>query len=323
MRKTLQYLFFTGLALVMGTGVSMAYTAQEVRAEELELENVEHPQINTYGIRKLTLVQDGKEIFQISYEPKAYKMSFDYWEILNPYEEAVTVDTEAMYDLYSNIASLNLQASEEEQVTAETGIDSSNTSILIEYVNTLNDETAKSTSDADSRTELILGEENDEGYTYAAIKGYENQVYTLPSELLNSIMKLEPFDYILKIPALVNIETLESVKITAENKDYIMSIGDGEYKFDGKTVKKEEFTSLYQALQSVILKEEADGESKEEHKEILRIVFERSGEEMPDEELVYSTYDEEFYSLSINGTERFLVSKEEVDELLKQIRKDF
>lgn len=323
MRKTLRYLIFAGLVLVLGAGLSASYAAREVKAEAQELENVEHPQLNTYGIRKLTLVRDGEEIFQISYEPKEYKMSFDYWEILIPYEEAVTVDTEAMYDLYSNIASLNFQASEEEQVKTETGIDSSNTSIMVEYVNTLNDETAKSTSEADSRIELILGVENGEGYTYAAIKGFEDQVYTLPSELINSIMGLEPFNYILKIPVLVNIETLENVKITAENQDYLMSIEEGKYKFDGKTVKKEDFTSLYQALQSVILKEEADRESEEETEEILRIVFERSGEEMPDEELVYSTYDEESYSLSINGTERFLVSKEEVDELLKQIEKDF
>lgn len=322
MRKTLRYLFIAGLVLGMGAEVSVPYIAWEVRAEAQELENVEHPQINTYGIRKLTLVKDGEEIFQISYEPEEYKMSFDYWEILNPYEEAVTVDTEAMYDLYSNIASLNLRDPEEE-VKIDTGIASSNASILIEYVNTLDDETARSTADADSRAELILGEENGNGYTYAAVKGYENQVYTLPSELINNIMGLEPFDYILKIPVLVNIETLESVEITAGNKEYVMSIEDGKYKFDGKTVKKEEFTSLYQALQSVILKEETAGEAKEEPEEILKMIFKRSGEEMPDEELVYSSFDEESYLLSINGTVKFMVSKEEVDELLKQIKKDF
>lgn len=321
MRKTLRYLFFAGLALVAGAGVSVPYTVREIRAEAQELENVEHPQINTYGIRKLTLVKDGEDIFQISYEPKEYKMTFDYWEILNPYEEAVTVDTEAMYDLYSNIASLNLRDSEE--VKTDTGIESSHTSILIEYVNTLDDETARGSAEADSRTELILGEENGEGYIYAAVKGYEDQVYMLPSELINSIMGLEPFDYILKIPVLVNIETLESVKITAGNKDYVMSIEDGEYKLDGKTVKKEEFTSLYQALQSVFLKSEEETETTEENQEILRVVFERNGDEMPDEELVYSSYDEESYSLSINGSTKFLVSKEEVDDLLKQIKKEF
>lgn len=322
MKKTLRYLFFAGLALALGVGVSVPYTALEARAGEQELENIEHPQINTYGIRKLTLVQNGEEIFQISYEPEEYKMSFDYWEILNPYEEAVTVDTEAMYDLYSNIASLNLKDAEEETRT-DMGIGSSNASILIEYVNTLDDEAARGAADADSRAELILGEENGDGYTYAALKGYENQVYKLPSELVNNIMGLEPFDYILKIPVLVNIETLESVKITAENKDYVMSIEDGEYKFDGKTVKKDEFTSLYQALQSVILESEEETEPTEEKQEILRVVFERTGEEMPDEELVYSSYDEESYSLSINGNIKFLVSKEEVDDLLKQIKKDF
>lgn len=319
----LQYLFLTGTVVVLGTGVPTQYARAEVKAETQELDNVEYPKINTYGIRKLILQKDGEEVFQISYEPKEYKMAFDYWDILNPYEEAVTVDTEAMYDLYSNVASLNLKEPEELEEDIETGIADSKNSIIIEFVDTANDETARSSAEADSRIELVLGKEDGEGKTYAAIKGYDNQIYSLPSEVVDSIMSLNPFDYILKIPVLVNIDTLDCVKMTISDKEYLMSIEDGEYRFDGKTVKKEDFTTLYQALQSVLLQSEVDEKSQEDSQEILRMVFERNGEEMPDEELVYYSYDDDSYCLSINGTTRFLVGKEDVDELIKQIKKEF
>ena len=38
-----------------------------------------------------------------------------------------------------------------------------------------------------------------------------------PSSTLEAIYNLNPFDYILKIPALVNIDTVESIDIKTKN----------------------------------------------------------------------------------------------------------
>lgn len=68
-------------------------------SEETSLAQAEHPQFVADGIRKVVLVEEGQEIFHLSKEPAEYKMDFDYWEILNPYDETVTVNTETMYNL--------------------------------------------------------------------------------------------------------------------------------------------------------------------------------------------------------------------------------
>ena len=80
--------------------VDEAEGSSQVQTEKPETTQAEHPQFVADGIRKVVLVEDGQEIFNLSNEPAGYKMDFDYWEILNPYDETVTVNTETMYDLF-------------------------------------------------------------------------------------------------------------------------------------------------------------------------------------------------------------------------------
>ena len=95
-----------------------------------------------------------------------------------------------------------------------------------------------------------LSENTDEnGDYYACVKGYEEAVYMLSKESVNSLLELKPFNLILKIPALVNIDTLGSADMTIGKKTYTMKLDGSDYKFGKKTVKKEKFTELYQALQ--------------------------------------------------------------------------
>ena len=54
---------------------------------------------------------------------------------------------------------------------------------------------------------------------------------------------------------------------------------------------------------------------------MLTVTFHRNTEEAPEVTLKYYTYDDTYDSLEINGTERFLVKAEDVDALVKQIKK--
>ena len=141
---------------------------------------------------------------------------------------------------------------------------------------------------------------------------------------MNSLLELKPFNLILKIPALVNIDTLDSVDMSIGKKTYTMKLDGSDYKFGKKTVKKEKFTELYQALQSIMLDSEVE-ETKDavDKEEVLTVTFHRNTEEAPEVTLKYFAYDDTYDSLEINGTERFLVKAEDVDALVKQIKKAF
>lgn len=295
----------------------------EDTAETTELKNVEHPRMSAYSIRRFSIVKDGEEVFQIKQEPADYKMDFDYWEITNPYDEIATVNTENMYEMFGVLVDFDL-SNGVDAADADTGLDKTQTYFTVDFVNTVNDDTARETQDADTAATILIGNTDDNGDYYACVKGYEDAVYLLPKESVNSLLELKPFNLLLKIPALVNIDTLDSVDMNIGKKTYTMKLDGGDYKFGKKTVKKEKFTELYQAIQSVMLDSEIE-ETKDaaDKEEVLTVTFHRNTEEAPEVTLKYYTYDDTYDSVEINGTERFLVKAEDVDALVKQIKKAF
>ena len=294
----------------------------EEKAEEekiVELEKTEHPTFTSDGIRKLVLNRDGEEIFSLSKEPADYKMEFDYWEILNPYDETATVNTETMYKLFDVLSGFDFSTTAEVPDGTDTGVAGSTTTMQIDYT-----ESTDTSAEADKTVTLLLGNEDDLGNRYVAVAGYENEVYTIPTSTLEAIYNLNPFDYILKIPALVNIDTVESIDIKTKESSYTMKIKDGKYYMGDKEVEKETFTTLYQALLNVMLDSNLDTpKADNEKEEVLRMVFHRNTKEAPEITLTYYTYDGNYDSVAVNGTERYLVKNADVNTLVQQIAEAF
>ena len=208
------------------------------KTENTDLKTVEHPRMSVYSIRRFSIVKDGEEVFQIKQEPADYKMDFDYWEITNPYDETATVNTENMYEMFGVLAAFDL-SNGVDAANTDTGLDNTKTYFTVDFVNTVNDDTAKETQDADATATILIGNTDENGDYYACVKGYEEAVYMLSKESVNSLLELKPFNLILKIPALVNIDTLGSADMTIGKKTYTMKLDGSDYKFGKKTVKKE------------------------------------------------------------------------------------
>lgn len=294
-------------------------TEEKTEEKKVELEKTEHPTFTSDGIRKLVLNRDGEEIFSLSKEPADYKMEFDYWEILNPYDETATVNTETMYKLFDVLSGFDFSTTAEVPDGTDTGVEGSTTTMQIDYT-----ESTDTSAEADKTVTLLLGNEDDLGNRYVAVAGYENEVYTIPSSTLEAIYNLNPFDYILKIPALVNIDTVESIDIKTKESSYTMKIKDGKYYMGDKEVEKETFTTLYQALLNVMLDSNLDTpKADNEKEEVLRMVFHRSTKEAPEITLTYYTYDGNYDSVAVNGMERYLVKNADVNALVQQIAEAF
>lgn len=299
-----------------------AEESSQVQEEKPEITQAEHPQFVADGIRRVVLVEEGQEIFNLSNEPAGYKMDFDYWEILNPYDETVTVNTEAMYDLFDVLCGLDFQAPVAVDAEMDTGIADSQTSITLDFVNTLDATQAKQTDYADKTATIILGSEDGAGNRFAAVQGFEDQIYKLSASTIDSIFGLDPFSYILKIPVLVNIDTVESLEIQAGKKSYEMNVDsvNGEYQFGNKDVEKTDFTTIYQEICSIMLEEEKITKEEEPG---LKITFHRNSEEYPEIQVAYYSYDDTYDLLEVNGNSYFLVNAEEVDNLVSSIKKAF
>ena len=119
---------------------------------------------------------------------------------------------------------------------------------------------------------------------------------------------------------------MESIELSMSDKTYEMSVNtqEQEYQLGKKKVEKEDFTTLYQALSSVMLagepKEEAE---KAENQALLTVTYNRNQDTAPQISVAYYGYDNTYDLVEINDTQRFLVKKADVENLMKQIQDAF
>ena len=130
----------------------------------------------------------------------------------------------------------------------------------------------------------------------------------------------------MKIPVLVDIETVKNIELMTEDKTYKMSVDaqKQEYQLGKKKVEKEDFTTLYQALSSVMLAGEPEEEAeKTENQALLTVTYNRNQDTAPQISVAYYEYDDTYDLVEINDTQRFLVKKADVENLMKQIQDAF
>lgn len=276
--------------------------------------------INAKAIRGLSVQKNGETIFAVSYEPQEGKQSFDYWDISVPYHSQVSVNTEELYDLLGTAALLSVQKVEGVGLK-EAGISDSTVSIFLAYDKSQDSNTQGAAEPTNART-IQIGSKDGEGHYYAAIKD-SSQVVLVDQSLVDFILNVEPFQYILKIPTLVSVDTIEKVQILYGEEQHIMEQGKKTWKLDGKEVSEKDFHALYGELLDVMLIGEKENAAEEEQTEVLTVQYIRNQERVSDIEVKYYSYDEQSMSVSVNGQENFLVEKECVQALIQSIDKWF
>lgn len=276
--------------------------------------------INVKGIRGLSVQKDGETIFAVSYEPQEGKQSFDYWDISIPYQSQVSVNTEELYDLLGTAALLGFEDAGEISFE-DAGISGSTTSIFLAYNQEQGSADKWSAQPTKART-ILIGREDGQGHYYAAYKGLE-QVMLADQSVVDLILNVEPYQYILKIPVLVSVDTIEKVQILYGEEQHIMEQSENNWKMDGKEVSQEDFHTFYGEILDVMLTGEREKIAEEERTPVLTVQYIRNMEKISDIEVKYFPYDEQSMSVSVNGEENFLVDKKQVQTLLDHIDKWF
>ncbi len=276
--------------------------------------------INVKGIRGLSVQKDGETIFAVSYEPREGKQSFDYWDISIPYQSQVSVNTEELYDLLGTAALLGFEDAGEISFE-DAGISGSTTSIFLAYNQEQGSADKGSAQPTKART-ILIGREDGQGHYYAAYKGLE-QVMLADQSFVDLILNVEPYQYILKIPVLVSVDTIEKVQILYGEEQHIMEQRQNIWKMDDNEVSQEDFHTFYGEILDVMLTGEREKIAEEERTPVLTVQFIRNMEQISDIEVKYFPYDEQSMSVSVNGEENFLVDKKQVQILLDHIDKWF
>lgn len=269
-------------------------------------------------IRGLKVQKEGETVFAVSYEPREGKETFDYWDISVPYHSLVSVNTEELYNLLGT-AALMVWGEADGVSMEEAGITDSSASVFLAYCESAQGE--KGGAEPTGAKTILIGDTDGQGSYYAAMEG-SDKVGRVNQILMDEILNVEPYQYILKIPTLISVDTVKKVQIFSQEESHVMEQEKETWKLDGGEVSQKDYQTLYGALLDVMLTGELDKNVKaEEGREpVLTLQFIRNKEGLSDVEVKYYLYDEEHMSVSVNGQENFLVEKDAVFTLKEKIQ---
>lgn len=148
-------------------------------------------------------------------------------------------------------------------------------------------------------------------------EGDKDTAGLLPESAADTLLSIDPYDYILKIPVLPNITTVSSVEVESAKGLYTMSAQDGTYRMDSHKADEEEYNEAFQRLLNILIAGELPekGEEDTQKEPILTVRFFRNTEEASDIEVIYYPYDEEYVEINVNGSSSFLAERKEVESL--------
>lgn len=275
--------------------------------------------LNANAVRGMVVQKDGEVTFAVSYEPREEKDSFDYWDISVPYHSTVTVNTEELYGLFGTAAMLGWTKAEDIGLE-EAGLTDTATSIFLAYDK---DQGAgeKGAQEPNAARTILVGKENGQGGCYTALAD-SGEVYVADSLLIDALLEPDPYTYILKIPVLINVDTVAGVRIVCGGEVHQMEQGEDTWKLDNKQVSEKEFHELFGKLLDITVTGEIadEADSQKTGEAVLALQFFRNMEGASDAEVIYETYDETSLRVSVNGHKYFLVKKEDVDALINALK---
>lgn len=300
------------------SSTASAASSAAVSKAEVELKKQERPQFISKGLRALSVKKGGQQIFQVEYAPASYKSSFDSWQISQPYQNTVMVDTQEMYELFDKLSAINFSSPAQVKAGTDTGIQTSVDSFTVQFLQT-KDESAVASATPDSTATVLLGKEDGNGNVYAAVKGKESAVYLIPKATADSLRQLDPYAYILKIAGIVNVTSVSKVTMETGGKTYTLDIDGSTYRAGGKTLKKDSFTSLYQDLLGLELTGKAGKTPISGTAADLTVTFSRNTPQAPQMQFVYTPQGKDMDTLTVNGNTFFTVGRADVQALTKKI----
>lgn len=301
-------------------------TQTAVNPEEVAatLATAKKPEFAKEDVRGISVVKGGEIRYQMNFTPQSDKESYLFWDMLTPYASTAVVNTEEMYNLYNILAELDLTTKSSDVSEKKAGVKDSDTYIVLNYFKKEKESDSQQAQPNQTFTLLVGNKKNKDSY-YCALKGQEDHVFALPKTQLDNVLDRDPYGLILKIPYVLNVASVEEVDINCDGKDYKMTLDGSTYKLNHKKVDSDTYCALFSALmQPMIESEIPEGETLDDSREpYISIQYKRNMDGIKDYDVNIYQYKDDKYTISVNGEEHFILTKEDVDTLVKAIKDSF
>lgn len=269
------------------------------------------------------------------------------WQFLKPYGEGYTADSSKISELqakYTTFTYLNCVDYKGEDLK-KYGLDDPAATVSVGYYVSSTQALPTPETDPDTGKEvtektikepyeykLSIGNQDNEGNYYVKTQDSAS-VYTMASDSIDAMLKINAFDLVNTYILLPSIDHVDHITAQVGKTVYQMDIDhkttadkDGKtentatYTFNGKTADEGAFKSLYQQLIGITYDAETPGDvTAADTAPYLTLTYHIFGDNERTISAAFLPYDDNFYIVKKNGETRFFADKRAVEDIAKAL----
>lgn len=329
---------------VIPTSIYSAFAKTEQELLVLE----ETPEITADAIQNLSIQYSDEDTFLLEKNKKREKQSdYNYWDIAGVYDKKMVADTTDVTAFFENYEGISYKNAVEYNCNNFDiyGLKNPSITITVEYQETYEktenavqedtqkeDNTEKEIEEitVDKTYTLLIGDQTKEGDYY--VRANESPyVYIMSNDIVKGLLGEGAFSLIYPYVCSYDIDQVSSIDLAWEQETHEMKrkinkttttneegeeeeIEEAIYYFDGAEIDKTTYINAYQQLASILFAKEA--ESSVEGEEVLSLILHTKKEDIT---IRFTTYDDNYNRVEIDGINQFLVDKRDVISLKNTI----
>ncbi len=280
-------------------------------------------QINIEKINYFKLSRAGQPDLEIRINTENLEFAqygIGVWQMTKPYQEPMSVLTEQFQPILQSITSIT---------NAEKFIDDNPTD-LSRY-GLANPRAEVIIKDNQSQFRLFVGNPIN-GEVFYCKKPDSKAVFTISSNDL-FFLDTKAFDLVEKFAYIINIDDVDAINISGLGSDYNLTITrkerqsatedspefDAGYQINGKKAKEQLFKNAYQSIIGLTVESECPEQPKNQAPE-LSMTFHLNKGPQREVQINYVPYDYDFYAVFRGGKCEFLISKDQVKSMLRELK---
>jgi hypothetical protein len=299
----------------MNYGFSLLQRAEDFRDRSL-------PELNPKELKYIRIAQKDRPVLELEYNENqsANDRAFgvNTWRMIKPYSYPVYVDLGRLENMYMALAQLQIDEFVEDNPSdlSVYGLDRPEAEVFLK--------------DEKNILHILIGKEKDDKRTYFKLAEGE-AVYAMDRSFAQAF-KIAPFSIAQKFTYLMDIYNVNKVIVEANGKrselaftriiEKATKAGEQDetiitYEFNGKPVSQDSSKRFYESLVSLMV--DAEYTEKVQEKPEVKTTFILEKGEQKEVQVNYVPYNTEFYAVFRDGKSHFLVSRNQIRNMLREL----
>lgn len=297
--------------------------AENFTIKPQKLLSVKIPEIDTQNITYVKLVRKGQPTIEIkkvdekNSKENEWKYYVRLWNLVQPYSQPVGVASDKFSEFIENVPNFSPEDIVGEDVyNPKYGLQSPRIELIVK--------------DNKNTLHLFVGNNADDSTVYCKMAD-SKVVFTMSTYKTDFMNTIKPFDLIEKFAYIVNIDYVDKIEIFTKEKKHTLILDKklikkatseeetDEYKYnfqaDGRKIDEDTFKKFYQEIIGLLI----DGENDKKPIGTPEVTMKFYLVNKKVDVMEYIPYNDDFYMVVRNGKSDFVIAKEQVQKVLKDL----